>query len=111
MGEPFTGSACRINGTLLVVRGSARFSGETAAYDASDTFAYGLTNQQTTSTVRQPGANLPTSTTDSLGRMTSYTYDALGNVASITRLAGTPQAVTTTFTYDTTYSQVTSVRV
>ena len=27
--EPFTGSACRINGSLLVVRGSARFSGET----------------------------------------------------------------------------------
>ena len=30
MGEPFTGSACRINGgSLLVVRGSARFSEET----------------------------------------------------------------------------------
>jgi hypothetical protein len=30
-GEPFTGSAYRINGSLLVVRGSAaRFSGETA---------------------------------------------------------------------------------
>ena len=82
---------------------------QTGAYDASDTFAYGLTNQQTSSTIRQPGTNLPTSTTDALGRTTSYTYDGLGNVTSITRLAGTPQAVTTTFTYDTTYSQVTSV--
>src|SRR5262252_2333673 len=26
MVEPFTGSACRINGSLLIVRGSARFS-------------------------------------------------------------------------------------
>src|SRR6266516_3527920 len=34
----------------------------------------------------------------------------LGNVTSVTRLAGTPQAVTTTFTYDTTYSQVTRSR-
>ena len=75
---------------------------QAGAYDASDTFAYGLTNQQSSSTIRQPGANLPTSTTDSLGRTTSYTYDGQGNVTSITRLAGTPQAVTTTFTYDTT---------
>src|SRR5438046_3758232 len=82
---------------------------QAGAYDASDTFAYGLTNQQTSSTIRQPGANLPTSTTDALGRTTSYTYDGLGNVTSVTRLAGTPQAVTTMFTYDTTYSQVTSV--
>src|SRR5436309_9473956 len=43
---------------------------QAGAYDASDTFAYGLTNQQTSSTIRQPGANLPTSTTDSLGRTT-----------------------------------------
>jgi len=35
MGEPFTGSACRINdGSLLVVRGSARFSDRTAQQGA-----------------------------------------------------------------------------
>src|SRR5437870_7276061 len=47
----------------------------------------------TTSTVRQPGTNLVTSTTDPLGRTTAYTYDALANVTSATRLSGTPNAV------------------
>jgi len=37
------------------------------------------------------------------------TYDALGNVASVTRLAGTGSAVTTSYTYDSTFSQLTTV--
>jgi len=78
-------------------------------YDATETFAFGTPNQVTVSTVRQPGTNLPISVTDGLGRTTIYAYDALGNLTSITRLSGTPQAVTTTFGYDTTYSNITSV--
>ena len=34
------------------------------------------------------------SLTDPLGRKTAYTCDAIGNVMSITRLVGTPDAVT-----------------
>ncbi|MGH2459982.1 MAG: RHS repeat-associated core domain-containing protein, partial [Chloroflexota bacterium] len=49
------------------------------------------------------------SVTDALGRVTSYTYDALGNVTSVTRLAGTSGAVTTTMTYDPTFNQLTSI--
>src|SRR5436309_167951 len=80
-----------------------------APFDASDTSAQGTSLQATTSTVRQPGTNLITSTTDALGRTTVYAYDALGNVITITRLSGTPDAVTTTFTYDDTFSNITSV--
>ena len=64
-----------------------------APFDASDTSAQGTSLQATTSTVRQPGTNLVTSTTDPLGRTTAYTYDALANVTSVTRLSGTPNAV------------------
>jgi RHS repeat-associated protein len=59
--------------------------------------------------VRQGGTNLPLSVTDALGRKTSYTYDTLGNVLTVTRLADTPDAVTTTLTYEPTFSQVASV--
>jgi len=38
--------------------------------------------------------------TDSLGRNTSYGYDPDGNVTSVTELYGTPNAVTTTYTFD-----------
>src|SRR5262249_25409415 len=40
-------------------------------------------------------------TSDALGRQTTYTYDGCGNTTSITRLAGTPNAVTTTMAYQT----------
>ena len=46
--------------------------------------------------------------TDALGRETDYTYDAKGNVTSVTRLAGTANAVTEQFTWTPDYSQVAS---
>jgi len=55
--------------------------------------------QKTTTYERQPGTNLVTAMTDPLGRRSEYTYDACGNTASVTRLAGTPQAATWSFTY------------
>lgn len=81
--------------------------------DATDTAASGTSIQQTTTINRgQAGANpaeFVQSTTDALGRTTSYTYDAKGNVTSITGLAGTSQAVTTAFTYDSLYDRLTSI--
>lgn len=41
---------------------------------------------------------------DALNRVTAYNYDALGNRTSVTHLYGTPQAVTESYTYDSTYS-------
>jgi RHS repeat-associated protein len=58
---------------------------------------------------RQSGTNLLTSVTDPLGRTTAFTYDSAGNTTSVTRLAGTPSAVTTSFTYDPTFNKITSV--
>jgi YD repeat-containing protein len=78
-------------------------------YVGTDTFSYGTSLEMTITTERQPGTNLPTSVTDSLGRVTTTTYDTLGNVTSITRLAGTANAVTTRFTYDSTFANVTSI--
>jgi len=80
----------------------------TGGYPASDTSAQGSGIAMTSSSQQQSGTNLSSSSTDALGRTTNYVYDALGNVTSITQLFGTPNAVTTSFTYDATYSNVTS---
>jgi RHS repeat-associated protein len=56
-----------------------------------------------------PSTNQTVSVTDPLMRTTSFTYDSAGNTTSITRLAGTPGAVTTNFTYDPTFNKVTSI--
>jgi len=67
-------------------------------YDTGDTLGVGTASRASVNVGRQGGTNFATSTTDSLNRTTKYTCNALGNVTSITRLAGTPNAVTTAFT-------------
>jgi YD repeat-containing protein len=47
-----------------------------------------------------PATTLLASVTDSLGRVTTYAYDANGNMISTTALAGTAAAVTTSYTYN-----------
>ena len=58
---------------------------------------------------REAGTNLLLSVTDPLGRRTAYAYDALGNVTTVVRLAGTTEAVTTSFTYEPEFNQIASV--
>ena len=83
---------------------------DTNGFATSDTFALGISGiQQTFTYGRDPNTELITSVTDPLNRETGYGYDGYANVTSVTRLAGTPNAVTTTFSYDPTYSQLTSV--
>jgi uncharacterized protein RhaS with RHS repeats len=43
---------------------------------------------------------------DPLGRRMEYGFDAMGNLTSVTRLAGTPGVVTTTCTFAPTFNQV-----
>ena len=43
------------------------------------------------------------------GVRTAYAYDALGNVTTVTGMAGTGEAVTTTLSYEPTFSQVASI--
>jgi RHS repeat-associated protein len=77
-------------------------------YTTSTTYALGRPEQQTY-TYSYYADNLLQSVTDSMGRVTSYTYDANENLLSITHLSGTPNAVTTTMTYDGTFNQLLSV--
>lgn len=79
-----------------------------SGYTSSDTYAYGTSLAQTTTFNREP-SGLVDSETDALNRTTTYTHDALGNVTSVTRLSGTPNAVTTSFTYTSDYNQLASV--
>ena len=74
-----------------------------AAYNAisgfitSDTEALGTAVARTTTYARDSSTNRVTRLTDGLGRHTDYTYDASGNVTSVTRLASTANAVTTSY--------------
>ena len=79
-----------------------------AGYMTSDTHALGQSEQQAV-TYSYYSDNLMKSVTDALGRTTSYDYDANGNLARITRLDGTPEAVTTTFTHESQFNCLATV--
>ena len=53
-------------------------------------------------------SNLVETETDELGRVTRYTYDSKGNVATVTRLYGTADAVPISYTSDPTFSVLTT---
>lgn len=78
-------------------------------YTLTDTFALGTSIEQTFTSERQSGTNLILSASDHLNRETAYTYDSASNLTSITRLAGTDDAVTTTLTYEPNYQQVATI--
>lgn len=80
-----------------------------AGYTTSDIRALGQPEQQTTTYQYYPD-NLLKSVTDSLGRTTSFVYDTTNNnVTQVTQLSGTPNAVTTTTTYESAFNQVATV--
>jgi RHS repeat-associated protein len=58
---------------------------------------------------RQIGTDFVTAMVDALNHRTEYTYDSMGNVTGVTQMAGTSEAVTTSFAYEPTLNQVTSV--
>lgn len=77
-------------------------------YSLTDTSAVGSPEQQTITIERNAG-NQPVKITDSLGRKVAYSYNDKGRVESITDLAETAGAVTTTYTYDLTFNKVATV--
>ena len=79
-----------------------RVTFDAGGYPLMDTHAHGEAVAQTVTYTRQAETNFILTATDQLGRETALTYDGQGNVASVTRLNGTAQAVTTSFTYKTT---------
>ena len=69
-------------------------------YAVTQILAVGKPEQQSFTYERQAGTNLLLSLTDPLNRRTDYSYDSMANLSSVTRMAGTSEAVTTTFTYE-----------
>lgn len=85
----------------------SQYSFNASGYVTQKVLALGQSVQQTYSYTL--GANnLPSSITDSLGRQTTYIYNAFGQATSFTQLVGTASPVTSSFIYDTTYHQLTS---
>ena len=78
-------------------------------YTLADTRALGEAEEQTTSSDRPSSDNFVRTRTDAHLLQTATTYDPLGNVASVTRLAGTNEAVTTTYTYEPRFNQLATV--
>ncbi|MFZ3381057.1 MAG: RHS repeat-associated core domain-containing protein [Candidatus Acidiferrales bacterium] len=74
---------------------------------SSDTYALGKPEQETF-TYAYYADNLIQTVTDQLGRVTAFQYDSNGNTTQITRLSGTPNAVSASFSYDPNFSQLTS---
>jgi len=74
----------------------------------SDTHALHQPEQQTVTYSVQPGTGLLLSTTDAMNRTTTYSYDAMADVTSITRLFGTSNAVTTSLSYDQRFYELSS---
>jgi RHS repeat-associated protein len=78
-------------------------------YTTSVVLALGRPEQQTTIYVRDPNTNLISTMIDALQHETSYTYDPLGNVLSVTTMDGTSAAAPVHYTYDPNFSQVASI--
>lgn len=86
-----------------------RFAFNADHYITSITQALGEPEERTWSLERQSGSNLVTAATDELGRRTERTYDSSGHLLTETRLAGTGNAVTTTYTYEPIFFQLATV--
>lgn len=71
----------------------------TSPYPKSETFAYGTPQAQTYSFERNAYGQLEASV-DPLGRRTEYIYNADGQVARVTTLAGSPKALAVKMTYN-----------
>jgi len=91
------------NGTVNVTTFDA-----STHYPLTETVAFGTPSAQTTTYTRDAVGNT-TSVVDSLGRKATMVYDAVGNMTTLTALAGTPQATTELFTYSSDLSLVTSI--
>ncbi len=86
-----------------------RVAFNSARYPITDIRALGQAVEQVTTHTRLSGSQLPETVTDELGRATRFEYDSTGNVTSVTRLHGTADAKTTTFTYEPTFGLLASV--
>jgi RHS repeat-associated protein len=86
-----------------------RVSFNSAGYLLEDIRALGEDAEQKTVSGRQAGGNFVTSSSNPLlNQEAIQTYDSLGNVTSVTRIAGTLKAVTT-YTYEPLFNQIATI--
>lgn len=78
-------------------------------YMTSDARAIGKPEAQTITYNVQQGTGLVLSMTDALNRETDYSYDAMGNLTSVTRLASTSNPAMTSFTYSSQFNELASI--
>lgn len=78
-------------------------------YPVTITRALGQPEQEVTQNNVDSTTNLVTSSTDALGRVTAFQYDARGNMTQMTLLHGTGNAVSWTYTYDPAHNQLASI--
>ncbi|WP_457352721.1 RHS repeat-associated core domain-containing protein [Roseateles sp. P5_D6] len=105
---PCAGGAVTLPASLQTDLIDRRTIGRRVQFDArgnviKNIAAIGQPEQQTTTFTYTD--NLLTSLTDPLNRQTTFGYDTVGNLKTLTRLAGTADAVVTSATYDTVFNQ------
>ena len=70
------------------------------------TQALGTAVERTTTLTRISPSQLIATVTDPLSRQTAYSYDTSANLTALTLLAGSPSAVTATWTYEPVFHQI-----
>ena len=79
-------------------------------YASSETYALGTTKERTFTYERASGTHLLNAVVDSFhARRTEFQYNPFGQVTSVTRLAGTPQAVMTQYTYTSAFRDLDTI--
>lgn len=84
-----------------------RITYNSLGYLSTNTLALGRPEQQVFTYPRN-AEGLIAKMIDPLGRVTAYEYDTHGNVTKVTRLFGTAQATSWTYTYEPVYNQLRS---
>ena len=79
-----------------------------SGFMTSETLAFGRPEQQTLTYVRDATTNRLMSETDALGRTTTYQYDGMANLITLTQMANTASQSTWSYTYDPSFNQLTS---
>lgn len=77
-----------------------------SGFITSETLALGRPEQQTFSYVRDATTNRLMSETDALGRTTTYQYDGMANLITLTQMANTASQATWSYTYDPVFNQM-----
>lgn len=79
--------------------GVRRTTFNAAGYTLTETQALGSADEQTITFEREATTNRLISVTDDGGRKTAYEHDSLGRLSEVTSLDGTPEALSTQYTY------------